>query len=229
MAYTSTDPPLEGEQSVKRYVPRKITVRVDPMLRIHGYSDPQKVQAAIRNTAETVAAMTEKLFAPEAWYRRVAIERCNDGLLVLEGGTRFQSAAFSQFLGDCHEVIVFVLTVGAKLDTVAQNLAEKGQTLEALFLETAGWLGVEGATKSLTEHLRALLRKQGCGLTRRFGPGYTYESRPDGSEWALEEQKPLFALFNEAPLQVRLLDSCAMIPKMSRSGLYGVRRRASHR
>lgn len=207
------------------FTPRRISVRVDPMLRIHGYSDPRRVKPAIRNAAETVAAMAERAFAPEVYYRRAPIKSCANGLLVLQTGTTFHSAAFSQFLGGCHQVIVFVLTLGSKFDKVAQNLTHNGQTLEALFLETAGWLGVEAATKSFTEHLRMMLRKQGCGLTRRFGPGYTYRSRADDNEWPLEEQKPLFALFDDA-ISVQLLDSCAMIPKMSRSGLYGVRRKA---
>jgi hypothetical protein len=209
------------------FIPRRIGVRVDPMLRIHGYSDPQRVKAAIRNAAETVAATAERVFAPEVYYRRVPIKSCAHGLLVLDTGTTFHSAAFSQFLGGCHQVIVFVLTLGNNFDKVAQNLTDKGQTLEALFLETAGWLGVEAATKSFTEHVRTMLRKQGCGLTRRFGPGYTYRSRAADSEWPLEEQKPLFALFDDHTISVQLLDSCAMIPKMSRSGLYGVRSKAA--
>lgn len=209
------------------FTPRRISVRIDPMLRIQGYSDPLRVKPAIRNAAETVAATAERVFAPEVYYRRVPIKSCTDGLLVLETGTTFHSRAFSQFLGGCHQVIVFVLTLGSKLDQVAQNLTDNGQMLEALFLETAGWLGVEAATKSFSEHLRSQLRKQGCGLTRRFGPGYTYRSRADDSEWPLEEQKPLFALFQDQAISVRLLDSCAMIPKMSRSGLYGVRRKAA--
>ena len=49
----------------------------------------------------------------------------------------------------------------------------------------------------------------------------------DDSEWPLEEQKSLFALFEGRAISVQLLDSCAMIPKMSRSGLYGVRRKAA--
>lgn len=212
---------------VGSFTPRRISVRVDPMLRIHGYSDPRRVKPAIRNAAETVAATAERVFTPEVYYRRVPIKSCTDGLLLLETGTSFHSSAFSQFLRDCHQVIVFVLTLGSKFDQVAQNLTDKGQTLEALFLETAGWLGVEAATKSFTEHLRTVLRKQGCGLTRRFGPGYTYRSRADDSEWPLEEQKPLFALFQDQAISVQLLDSCAMIPKMSRSGLYGVRRKAA--
>jgi hypothetical protein len=209
------------------FTPRRISVRVDPMLRIQGYSDPRRVKPAIRNAAETVAATAERVFTPEVYYRRVSIRSCTERLLLLETGTTFHSAAFSQFLGGCHQVIVFVLTLGNKFDQVAQNLTDNGQTLEALFFETAGWLGVEAATKSFAEHLRTQLRKEGCGLTRRFGPGYTHRSRADDSEWRLEEQKPLFALFEDHGISVQLLDSCAMIPKMSRSGLYGVRRKAA--
>lgn len=212
---------------IDSFTPQRISVRVDPMLRIQGYKDPRRVKPAIRNAAETVAVMAERVFVPEVYYRRVRIKSCTDGLLVLETSTAFHSQAFSQFLGGCHQVVVFVLTLGNKFDQVAQNLTDSGQTLEALFLETAGWLGVEAATKSFAEHLRAVLSKQGCGLTRRFGPGYTYRSRADDSEWPLEEQKSLFALFEDQAISVQLLDSCAMIPKMSRSGLYGVRRKAS--
>jgi hypothetical protein len=218
---------MEAQLSqIGTFTPQHISVRVDPMLRIHGYSDPRRVKPAIRNAAETVAATAERVFAPEVYYRRVSSRSCADGVLVLETGTTFHSAAFSQFLSGSDEVIVFVLTLGSNFDKVAQNLTDSGHTLEALFLETAGWLGVEAATKSFAEHLRAVLRKQGCGLTRRFGPGYTYRSRADDSEWPLEEQKQLFALFHEHAISVQLLDSCAMIPKMSRSGLYGVRRKA---
>jgi len=39
----------------------------------------------------------------------------------------------------------------------------------------------------------------------------------------LLEQKPLFELFSDTKLPVRLMESCAMYPKKSRSGLYGLR------
>jgi hypothetical protein len=41
--------------------------------------------------------------------------------------------------------------------------------------------------------------------------------------WPLEEQPALFGLFGNAELPVSLMSSCAMSPKLSRSGLYGIR------
>jgi len=39
--------------------------------------------------------------------------------------------------------------------------------------------------------------------------------------WPLEEQIGLFGLFKNAHLPVTVMASCAMQPKMSRSGLFG--------
>jgi cobalamin-dependent methionine synthase I len=84
-----------------------------------------------------------------------------------------------------------------------------------LFLEMAGWLAVEQATKALALHVAEQVRDERLGPTRRLGPGYV--------DWPLDEQTGLFTLFEDAPLPVRLMESCAMIPKKSRSGLYGLR------
>ncbi len=205
------------------FCPRAIAIRLDPMLRIQGYAEPDKVRPAIRNTAEAMAVLAERIFVPEVYYRRVEIKSCVDGTISLETGTTFHSDAFAGVLHDCREIIVFILTLGINVDQVLEEFAQKGQTLEALLLETAGWLGVETATKSFTQHLRAVARKQGYRITRRFGPGYSDKARSQTCHWPLEDQKPLFALFAGVSLSVKLLDSCAMIPKMSRSGLYGLR------
>ena len=56
-----------------------------------------------------------------------------------------------------------------------------------------------------------------------MAPGYSYHLDSGTCEWPLEEQKALFDLFRHATLPVRLLESCAMLPKMSRTGLYALR------
>ena len=108
-----------------------------------------------------------------------------------------------------------MLTLGEAIDTKVMALLESGEIVEALFLETAGWLGVEQATRALAGHLQQRANAGGLRLTRRLGPGH--------KEWDLEEQRILFGLFSDTDLPVRLLDSCAMLPKKSRSGLYGLR------
>ena len=190
-------------------------VPVEPLLRMQGYRDPARIRPRVRDIATKAAASARSLIAPAAYYRRVLIESCRPEELRLAGGVVFHSARFAEVLDGCREAVVFVLTLGPGLDAETERLTAEDAIVEALFLEMAGWLAVERATKGLVLHLTSLLRDQRLGVTRRFGPGYV--------DWPLDEQAGLFALLEDAPLPIRLLDSCAMIPKMSRSGLYGLR------
>ena len=42
--------------------------------------------------------------------------------------------------------------------------------------------------------------------------------------WELEEQKILFSLFDKERISVSLTDSCTMLPRMSRSGIFGLKK-----
>ncbi len=190
-------------------------VPVETLLRLQGYRDPARIRPRVRDIAAKAAALALSIIAPEAYYRRVPIESCTPDELRLAGGTVFHSARFAKVLDGCREAVVFVLTLGSGLDPETERLTAEEAIVETLFLEMAGWLAVEQPTKGLVLHLTPLFRDQRLGLTRRLGPGYV--------DWPLDEQAGLFALLEDAPLPVRLLESCAMIPKKSRSGLYGLR------
>jgi hypothetical protein len=187
---------------------------VAPLLRMQGYRDLDRVRPRVRDIATKAAELAQAVAAPEAYFRRLAIRSCTPEALRLEG-TTFHSARFAKVFAGCGEVVVFVLTLGPAFDAEAERLTGRDAIVEALFLEMAGWLAVEQATKALALHVSGRVRDQRLGLTRRLGPGYV--------DWPLEEQADLFALLEAAPLPVRLLESSAMIPKKSRSGLYGLR------
>ena len=188
---------------------------VEPLLRMQGYRDLARVRPRVRDIATKAAGLAQTVAAPEAYYRRVAIRSCTPESLELDGGASFHSARFAKVFAGCGEVVAFVLTLGPALDAETERLTAADEIVEALFLEMAGWLAVEQATKALALHVSDRVRDQRLGLTRRLGPGYV--------DWPLDEQAGLFALLAAAPLPVRLLESCAMIPKKSRSGLYGLR------
>jgi hypothetical protein len=187
---------------------------VAPLLRMQGYRDLARVRPRIRDIAAKAAALAQSVAAPEACYRRVAIETCTPEALRLEG-TTFHSARFAKVFAGCAEVMVFVLTLGPALDAETERLTAGDEIVDALFLEMAGWLAVEQATKALALQVADQVRGERLGLTRRLGPGYV--------DWPLDEQEGLFALLADAALPVQLLESCAMLPRKSRSGLYGLR------
>lgn len=205
--------------------PSRIALRSDSILRLHGYKDLEKVRPAIRQAAETIAKRAEELILPEIHYQRFAIRPVADGSLVLENGVAFSCAAFHRHLADAHAVVVAIATMGSRLDDeVIASMDRTGrfEPLDALFLETCGWLGIEQTTKQFADFLRALVRPHGECVSCRMAPGYSY--RVDGREipWALEEQRQIFDVFSGIDLPVRLLESCAMLPKMSRTGIFGI-------
>ena len=187
------------------------------MLRINGYSQLDRVHPHVHEVAQQMARRAEVLFQPGIWYRLLRIKEVEGNRMTLETGTALQCSEFAKIMDCCVAVVVFILTMGEPFDIEAQTLSSNKKVMDLLFFETAGWLGVEAATKTFTGRLRAWAEARGVALTRRLGPGY--------DPWPLADQQSLFSLFQGVPLSVRLLESSVMVPTMSRSGMYGLRRR----
>lgn len=200
------------------------TVAVDPvkMLRIHGYRDLDKVRPVIRKAADEISEKAAGLMSPLAHARRIDVVGYEDARLELQDGTVFEEVDFENILNGARTVVAMVITVGQALDDSVIAAMEKFEPLEALFLETAGWLGVEAATREFVKDLQARVKPEGVRVTRRIGPGYQYQTKGQKVHWPLEQQRRLFDLFDGTELPVTLLESCAMLPKMSRSGIYGL-------
>ncbi len=209
-----------GEHEV--LYPSGIHIREDRLLRLHGYRDLAKVRPVIVATAEDISRRAEGLSRPEIHFKRLKIKRCDANGLVLENGSRFDNIAFEKYLDGVVEVVVFTMTLGAALDEESQALMEKFEPLEVLFLETAGWLGIEWTTRQFSEGLHISAKQNTLRVSCRMGPGYSYSVNGEKVRWSLEDQKPLFDVFEGDHLPIELLESCAMLPKMSRSGLYGL-------
>jgi hypothetical protein len=199
-------------------------VSIDPikMLRIHGYKDPEKVRPVIRKVAAEISKASEALMVPVGHACRLDVRSYGEQRLVLENGTIFEDVAFEHVLDGARTVVIVVLTVGKGLDDAVIAAMEEFEPLEALFLETAGWLGIESATKAFVLDLQQRVKSEGVRVTRRLGPGYQYKIAGEHVHWPLEQQQKLFDVFGDAELPVTLMESCAMMPKMSRSGIYGL-------
>lgn len=203
-------------------VPEAITIDEASILRLQGYRDLEKVRPAIKRAAAASARETENLIRPRAYYRILNVHSCQGSALELEDGTIFENEAFQRFLKEARHVVVFILTMGHALDQAVIDYIANDQLLNALFLETAGWLGIEAATRTLSIHLRSKARACGHRLSPRLGPGYSYKLDGRSVLWPLEQQQTLFKLFANDPIDVEILESCAMLPKISRSGIFGV-------
>ena len=205
------------------FSPPSVTVRVDPMLRMQGYKNLERVRPRVRAVAEQMASLIEAQSRPVVHHRRLRIDAQSRGALSLDAGVTFQCPAFARHLAGCTEVVAFILTLGQSIDDLSRSMTEEGRLLEVLFLEAAGWLGIESVTKSFKDSLKHVVAAQGLRITRRMGPGYTYSMDGEAAIWELEEQLAFHGLFDDVEHPIRILESSAMLPKMSRSGLFGLR------
>jgi hypothetical protein len=198
----------------ERFVPDRPTLRVEPILRFQRYRDLGQVSPVIRDIAADMVRVAEELAAPEVAFVTRAVDRVTADSATLLDGPTFSGRCFGAHLPHATDAVCFVLTLGPAIDERIAEMAAGDELLEALFLETAGWLAVEDAVRKLRGHLNARLRPKGLRLTPRLGPGYV--------DWPLTEQPKLFSVFDGAPLPVALSEYCVMIPKKSISGLFGL-------
>lgn len=210
----------------RSFAPGRALVTADRILRVQGYAPSRRIPPALQNAAESTAEILARIAAPQACYRRFDTRALDeDGTLHLADGIRFQCEAFNAYLGDCRSVVLFVLTLGSGLDLIERNLIASGNLMEAVLLESAAWMAIEHATKKLARHIAAEMESEGLSPTRRMAPGYEFRVGGRKLSWPLEQHSQFFAAFGPDPLPVELLESCAMTPKMSRSGLWGFRPR----
>ncbi len=200
----------------------RIKVDEAKILRVQGYRDLSAVRPVIARAAAKAARETEEVSKPCAYFREVDVNQCCGRTLELADGTVFENEAFQRFLNGTSKVVVFILTMGRDLDESVKDHIANDRLLDALFMEVAGWMGVEVLTRELSTYLRIEARAYNLRLSPRLGPGYSYKLDGRSVLWPLEQQRSLFGLFDGNPMDVELLESCAMLPKISRSGIFGL-------
>ncbi len=189
---------------------------------MHGYRDAARVRPDIVEAANRLSKEAETLIDAEVHYLRLPVAEVTASELRLDNGIVFSSEIFDRYAPYSSEVIAFLLTTGERLDAQVRQYIDSFELIEALFLESSGWLAVEAVTRLFAADLRATLTGEGKHLGMRLGPGYSYKIEGRTVDWPLEQQRELFKLFEGMDVPVTMLESCAMKPKLSRSGIFSV-------
>lgn len=194
---------------------RRPPVDPDRILRLQKYRNPERVSPVVRETARKMAALAESLVEPRGWMRRAPVSAVGpDGSVRMADGLEFQSRSLVRLLRDAGEVVLFILTIGEALEQRADMLVREEHLVEGLLLDTAGWVAIDGLINDARQQLGADARRRELRLTARMAPGF--------GDWALDQQRILFAAIGDGDLSVRLTESCVMLPRKSVSGVYGL-------
>ena len=194
----------------------EVSVRPEQILRAH-YPDIAPVAPEVRAVAAAMAAHALEVATPVAWLRQVPIRAIDGARVELDGGAMFTSAALASSMRSGFAVQIFLVTLGPRLDERVTQLFDAMDGLEGLFVDTAGWVVVQSALGAVRRRLAARARKEAYRLTRRMGPGYL-------DDWPLTEQCILVDALaaGETLPGIEVLESGAILPEKTLSGLYGL-------
>lgn len=196
------------------FEPRPARISPSLILRLQRYRDLSRVPTPIVEVAEAMARTAERLVEPRALLLPIRIGAVKEQEVQLAGGPTFHSRALASMLRSSDHAVLFILTLGPRLEAEVATLSEAGELLEAVLLDTAGWAAIEGGVRALRAHLIERWRATGRAVTHRLAPGYL--------DWPLPEQQTLFRCFEGANDLVQLTESGVMVPLKSISGVYGL-------
>ena len=151
---------------------------------------------------------------PAAIYNNFDISGIEGNKVHFKSGYIFNGPNISKILEGSETALIFIFTLGKKIDDLIKKERDSGNTLGAIIMDaiTTDMLGTLGehAGKIIKKSIPA---KKGCGTTCTYSPGQY--------KWTIEEQKEIFKMVDGSKIGVSLNKSFLMIPFKSISGIYG--------
>jgi len=162
---------------------------------------------------EAVIEESYRLIDPKAVYKTVKISEVKGNLLVLEGGSLFESELLAEKLKCASEIAVYVATIGPALERRVTELGPK-ELSKSFMMDCIGIYALRQVTDIIQKDFQPI---EGERLSK-FSPG-------DTPYWDLRQQKVLFDFLGAEEVKnatgVRLNESYTMIPRKSVSGVMG--------
>lgn len=196
------------------------------ILRTHGYRNKGTIKKKILESVNKALERLSFYSLPVGYFCINEISQKLSNAIILKNGTVFKCEVFDERLKDSKFLIIFVLSLGKRIDDKINKISnDLNEPLGGLFLENACWLALELILKDARSKIIQFAKSKNMIIENRMAPGNSYPSKIFKKRimWELEEQRILFKLFENKNISVSINNSCTMIPRMSRSGIFGLR------
>lgn len=196
------------------------------ILRTHGYKNKELIKKKILDAANKALERLSFYSSPVGYFYIKKINKQVSNRIELNDGITFNCEIFNERLFESKFLIVFILTLGNGIDETIKKISKDfNEPLGALFLENASWLALELILRDARSKIVKFAMTKNLKIENRMAPGYSYPSKTFKKRimWELEEQQVLFKLYETKSISVTLNDTYTMIPRMSRSGIFGLK------
>jgi len=194
----------------------EIEIDKDEVCRYLGYRKDLGPNSSISSLIDEEMDEAYVLIQPLCFYQLMDIRRIRQPWVVLEDGLTITSDVLSRVLARCHQVAIFVASIGWDLEERVAQLMKDGQMLMATILDAIGSEAAEKTACYLQDKVQEVATSNGLDITLRYSPGYC--------DWDITQQRVLFEAMDSSPLGVSLSEDCLMTPRKSVSGIIGLSR-----
>ena len=182
-------------------------------LRNLGYGPGAEPPPRVSSLVDEYINHANELIDPLYSYVIKDVEWAQGDASFIQGHTIFNSEVIARLLRQCDQVVIFVLTIGSRLEEMVNHLAGEGLVFQATILDAIGSAAVEALADSVQERIGEMAGR-GMSISRRFSPGYC--------DWHIGQQRMVFQALDNDQAGVRLTDTCLMVPQKSISGIIGI-------
>jgi hypothetical protein len=187
----------------------------EKVLRLLGARQGRRVSPASLRRVDLLAEEIEGKLKPQLSYRILELSQVNRSRIQLVDGTCFKSPKLAKALANAEAICGFMATVGSAVDAEIQRLMQRRRYADAYVLDAIGSTSAENVVEQFYQYMVRRQKDKNAGVTLRFSPGYC--------DWPIQQQRPLFKLFDDIDTpDVALSESCLMSPRKSVSGLFGL-------
>lgn len=152
--------------------------------------------------------------SPKLIFDKYDIEKIVDDKVYFKSGNVFTGPNISRILKNSETAIIFVQTLGSKIDVLITEESKKGDTLSAIIMDAITTNLLECLGKATAKIIKTEgITQKGWDSTCSYSPGQF--------KWTIEEQKEIFSMLPCEKIGVRLNSSFLMEPFKSSSGVYG--------
>jgi len=196
------------------FLDMKVPVPVDEVLRRLGKKRKMEISGELAKLVNEEVVTCQKLMAPKGVYERFDISMDRPGTIEIRDGLTIESADLFDWMENCDEIVVLVVTIGGAIHARTGELVEAGEVTRGMIVDAIGSETVEELANLLNRTIENTVRRM---TTKRYSPGY--------GDWEVTDQEALIALADAERIGVSVNESSLMVPEKSISAVIGLRNR----
>lgn len=187
---------------------------MDKLICSQGFKENNQVRPEITEQAARAIDLAMQLIEPAFVLDRFPVGQAG-GNRVKVGKIELNMGVNACLLEQAEEVVIYVTTIGGKLEKAVNDLSRGGNLELGYWLDCAGVLALNAVDREVWTLVESMAEQQGYGVGMSLSPGSL-------KGWPVEEQRGLCSLLDTNRVGVAVNASSLLVPYKSASNLIGM-------